>query len=65
MRNTRKAALGKIRVAGYHGDKATATGAYLDARVSFDAFRIAYREGERLRAAGMRCECLECKEKFT
>jgi hypothetical protein len=58
----RKDVLASIRVAGYHADQRSFLRLYVENRVSFQAASEAYHEGARLKKAGMRCTCLECKE---
>lgn len=52
--------LTRIRFAGYHGDTKQGTRLYIENRVSLKTFNLAYREGERAAAAGVRCTCFDC-----
>jgi hypothetical protein len=49
-----------LRVAGYHDDKATWTRVYCENRVAFAAAQIAFNEGQRTKANGVKCSCFEC-----
>ena len=57
----RTAALGWIRIAGYHGDKASFTRLYIENRVSRAAADAAWRSGANARNAGVPCNCSECR----
>jgi hypothetical protein len=59
---TRSMAIIHIRVAGYHADRATFTRLYVENRVSYEAAKRAYGEGQRMRAVGVRCMCSECAQ---
>jgi hypothetical protein len=50
-----------IRTAGYHEDRASFTRLYVENRISKQAADEAYRSGRQARAAGVRCDCHECK----
>ncbi len=52
--------LGAIKVAAYHNDERTALRLYVENRVSYEAFKVAMREGRQAKAAGMKCTCYEC-----
>jgi hypothetical protein len=56
----REVALTKIRVAGYHEDRATFTRTYIEERVSYQVAKNAYADGQRFRASGVRCTCHDC-----
>jgi hypothetical protein len=58
----RKDVLALIRVAGYHADQRSFIRLYAGNRISYQAATEAYHEGAKLKEAGMRCTCLECKE---
>ncbi len=51
-----------IRVAGYHDDRATFTRLYIENRISKPKADEAYRSGRQAKAAGVRCDCHECKQ---
>ncbi len=57
----REVAITKLRVAGYHNDRATWTRVYVENRVGYATAKAAFAEGERARLRGIRCECHECK----
>ena len=59
---TRRQAINHLRVAGYHRDMRAFTRLYVENRVSIQAAREAYAEGERMRDGGMRCDCYDCKQ---
>jgi hypothetical protein len=59
---TRKQALNAIQFAGYHEDRATGTRLYVENRVSITAYNEAFNKGRRAKAAGVPCNCMECKE---
>lgn len=58
---TRRQAINHLRVAGYHADMASFTRLYVENRVSIQAARAAYAEGERMRDNGVQCTCFDCK----
>ena len=58
----REDAITKLRVAGYHGDRATFTRTYVEERVSYAAAKKAYEEGRAMHARGVVCACHECKK---
>ena len=58
----RKQALAHIKIAGYHQDSKTFIRLYTENRISFTAANKAYQEGYRLKQAGMKCGCSNCKE---
>lgn len=60
--SAREITLTKLRVAGYHDDQATFTRAYVEGRVSYQVAKEAFRVGRAQRAAGVRCDCHECRE---
>ena len=45
--NKREIILEHIRIAGYEGDVKRAIGLYVENRISYEAYRKAYRTGER------------------
>ena len=53
--------LGTLRSAGYHGDERSFVRAYVEGRVSITNANKAWRDGERMRAAGVRCTCFNCR----
>ena len=57
---TRKAALDLAKVAGYHRDTRRFTRLIVEARVNRAAMNEAWAMGERTRAAGVKCTCIEC-----
>ena len=59
-RLTRRQTLDRVRMAGYHGDRARATRLYVEGRAAIGAVQLAYAEGERAKAAGVRCACRKC-----
>jgi len=60
--SAREVALTKLRVAGYHGDRATFTLVYIEARVSYAVAKEHYRRGADMRQSGaFRCSCHECR----
>jgi hypothetical protein len=61
----REHALTKLRVAGYHDDRATFTRTYVEERVSYAAAKAAYAEGRAARARGVPCDCHDCKTEKT
>jgi hypothetical protein len=50
-----------LRVAGYHEDRATFTRLYIENRISKKNADEAYRSGRQAKAAGVRCDCHDCK----
>jgi hypothetical protein len=60
---TRAQAIHHIRVAGYHEDAARFARLYVENRISKPAATQAYRDGKKLRAAGIRCGCNICEPK--
>lgn len=57
----RKTALVTLRTAGYHGDSATWTRTYIENRVSRAKAGEEWQRGQQMKAAGVKCECRECK----
>lgn len=55
--------IARLRTAGYHDDQAAFVRLYVEHRVRIDVARRAYAEGEKLRAAGIRCDCFECRRR--
>lgn len=53
--------LTKLRVAGFHDDRATFTRVYVEERISLAVAREQFAIGRQQRAAGVRCDCYECK----
>ncbi len=60
---TREQALTYLRVAGYHGDRASFTRLYVENRVSYVAAKKAYEQGRAALARGISCNCNDCKRK--
>lgn len=59
----RQSWLVSARVAGYHGDAAGYTRLLCEARVARPALAREWRRGADMRAAGVPCDCLRCREK--
>lgn len=59
---TRKHALIAIRVAAYHNDDQAAIRAYVENRVSRQAFEAERQRGIAMRGAGVPCSCYQCKK---
>ena len=57
----REAALAAAKVAGYHGDGRYFTRLVIESRVARPILNAAYAEGQRLKAGGIPCGCVECK----
>lgn len=60
---TRAQILDLIAFAGYHQDRAAFTRLLIENRVSYAAAKSAYGAGARQRAAGIKCGCIECKQR--
>lgn len=58
----REVVLSKLRVAGYHEDLASFTRLLIEERISHSVAREQFRAGRDMKAAGVRCDCHECKE---
>ena len=59
----RATALTYLRIAGYHNDQTAFTRLYVENRVSYEAAKKAYREGQAQKARGVGCTCSECNPK--
>lgn len=55
-------ALAHIRIAGYHDDDKAAMRIYVENRISAERYRNAFQDGQRAKAAGVKCECHRCKQ---
>lgn len=60
--NKRERTLASARIAGYHNDSAEFTSLMIYGRVARPALNEAWEEGVRLKAAGMKCDCYQCKK---
>lgn len=58
--NAREQALALLRVAGYHGDQRAWMRAYTERRISYAVARKIWAEGQRARASGVKCTCVDC-----
>ena len=58
--SARSLALGRMRMAGFHGDRAAFTRLYIESRIVLDRALDAFMEGQRAREAGARCGCFAC-----
>ena len=58
----RSDALGLMKAAGYHGDKATWTTLLVEQRVARAKAEEAFRLGAKAKVAGVPCHCRECAE---
>ena len=58
----RETALALMRVAGYHDDQKARVRLIVENKISRVAFYVAWSEGRRAKAAGVPCECFECKQ---
>lgn len=59
----RALALSKMRTAGYHDDNRGFTRLLITTRVSHAVAQQQWTIGRQLRAAGVRCDCHECRER--
>lgn len=59
---TRKEVLDRMKVAGYHNDKATLTRLYIENRVSFTVANETFQKGVQARKNGVKCNCIECQK---
>jgi hypothetical protein len=59
----RKDALVLIRVAGYHEDTAAGIRLYVENRVSFEAYTVVFQRGRAMKAAGVKCSCIDCNRR--
>lgn len=57
----RERVLQAVKIAGYHEDRATGTRLLIEGRISMQSYNEAFNAGRRARAAGVRCECLDCQ----
>ena len=53
--------LNAVRIAGYHDDGSTGTRLLIESSLSMTVYLRTFREGQRMRAAGVRCLCRECE----
>lgn len=58
----RERTLGLMRVAGYHDDQKTFLRLLVENRIAAPHCWAAFREGARLKVAGMPCTCYHCKK---
>lgn len=49
-----------LRYAGYHGDRAAFTRLCVETRISYQAAKKAYGEGQAARSSGVKCICHDC-----
>lgn len=59
----RAIALSMMRTAGYHDDSRSFTRLLITARVSHAVAQQQWAIGRKLRDAGVRCDCLDCRER--
>jgi hypothetical protein len=52
--------IAQIKAAGYHNDQRKGMTLYVENRISYENYIQAYREGIRLRVAGVKCTCIFC-----
>jgi hypothetical protein len=52
----------RLRIAGYHEDRAAFKRLYVENRVGYEAAKRAYGEGQRMKVAGVRCTCSDCAQ---
>ena len=57
---TRPQLLTHLRTAGYHGDSQAFTRLLIENRITTQKARRAWREGQAVRANGVRCDCADC-----
>lgn len=57
---TRKQALVFARIAGYHNDSRAFTRLRIEARVALPHLLDQWHNGQRQKAAGVKCGCYEC-----
>lgn len=55
-------ALAAIKFAGYHGDRRALVRLRIEQHIATAAAREAFAAGEKAKANGMSCGCLECRE---
>lgn len=53
--------LAHLRVAGYHEDRAAFTRLYIENKISKAKADEAFRQGRAMKAAGVGCDCHDCK----
>lgn len=58
----RKDALTYMRIAGYHGDRASFTRLFIENRVSRDAADAEFHRGGAMKKAGIPCACKTCNQ---
>jgi len=58
-------AIQHLRYAGYHGDRAAFTRLCVEARISYQAAKKAYGEGQAARSRGVKCTCRDCNPQGT
>lgn len=58
--SAREQVLAVLRYAGHHNDQRAWIRVYTSHRVSYAVARKAWAEGQRARANGTRCTCVEC-----
>lgn len=51
----------QIKVAGYHGDYRTATRLLIENPISRKRYNEAWESGAKAKAAGVPCNCYQCK----
>lgn len=52
-----------LRIAGYHNDQRAFTRLYIENSISLAAAKEAFASGERARAVGVKCTCVDCTER--
>lgn len=58
----RKDALELVKFCGYHGDNKRATRILVEAHISMKAWQDAYKQGQRAKQLGIKCNCPECQK---
>lgn len=61
----RKDALVLLRIAGYHGNQKSFIRLYVENRVSRPAANAEWSRGAAMKAAGVPCTCIACREART
>ena len=56
----REQAITYMIIAGYHNDTAAFTRLIIESRVNRQACNEAWMQGQKAKAAGMKCTCYEC-----
>lgn len=59
----RKSALVLIRVAGYHNDQEAGLRVYVENRISLQVYKQEFRRGFAMKAAGVKCSCIDCNRR--